>query len=355
MRVCHLVGSPTSAFFADLSRLYARDAVAATHDLVRYETVIAHVAPGGRWSFPEGLDDEAVSAAPALDLADAVARLAALAPDVVVPQMFCRPGMTSYRALCEVLGVPVVGNPPEVMAASADKPRANALVAAAGVRVPASEVLRAGDLRAGERPSLPPPVVVKPADADNSVGTTLVRAPGQYDEALVAASEHSSRVLVQAFVPAGREVRCGVLDRDAGDPAERSSTIGSGLVVLPLEEYPVGDLAPIRSEADKLARDDDGGLGLVAKGAGRAWIVDRSDPVCAAVGEAARRCYEALGCRDHGLFDFRIDPDGRAWFLEAGPYCSFAPTSVLVTMAAAAGIALPDLFAEQVGRALSRR
>ncbi|MFC5063434.1 D-alanine--D-alanine ligase family protein [Actinomycetospora atypica] len=340
-KVLHLVGSPTTEFFADLSRLYARDALAA---IGTADHTIAHVSPDGRWCFPRDLSPAALAAAPSVDLAGAVGHLAALAPDVMLPQMFCPAGMTSYRALFDVLGVPYVGNTPEVMAAAMVKPRANALVAAAGVDVPESEVLAPG-----ERPTLAPPVVVKPADADNSVGTTLVRVEGQYDEALRAAFEHSAQALVQTFVPAGREVRCAVLERGAALDGD------AGLVVLPLEEYPVGDLAPIRGEADKLARSDAGELGLVAKGEGKAWMVPDDDPVVPAVAAAARACHTALGCRDYGLFDFRIDPDVRPWFLEAGPYCSFAPTSVVVMMAAAAGIELGTLFDEMAARAVARQ
>jgi hypothetical protein len=65
-----------------------------------------------------------------------------------------------------------------------------------------------------------------------------------------------------------------------------------------------------------------------------------------------------LGCRDYSLFDFRIDPDGQPWFLEAGLYSSFARQSVITMMAAAAGIALPDLFQiairESIGRTQRR-
>jgi D-alanine-D-alanine ligase len=335
LRVLHLVGSPTSEFLADLSRLYARDCLSATADPGRYATAIADVSPDGSWRFPETLD--APDDAAALDLPDALARIRRLAPDVVVPQMFCLPGMTSYRGLFEVLGVPVVGNPPEVMAVGADKPRARALVAHGGVDVPEGRVVAS----AGEVPALP--VVVKPADSDNSLGVTLVRRPEEYGPALASAFEHSASALVERYVPAGREVRCGVVER-RGE-----------LVCLPLEEYPVDEqAAPVRLPADKLARDDDGGLGLVAKGAGRAWPVSADDPVVGPVHEAARRCYAALGCRDYGLFDFRVDPEGRPWFLEAGLYCSFARTSVVTAMAEQAGIPLAELFGEMVARAVSR-
>lgn len=69
---------------------------------------------------------------------------------------------------------------------------------------------------------------------------------------------------------------------------------------------------------------------------------------------AARRCHRALRCRDYSLFDFRIDPAGQPWFLEAGLYCSFAEKSVISTMARAAGIGLPELFRAAVTQAAGR-
>jgi D-alanine-D-alanine ligase len=342
LRVLHLVGSPTDEFLAELSRLYARDCLETTADPTRYEFVVAHVSPDRCWRFPDRADATALTeaglaATPAMATGEALARIAAIAPDVVVPQMFCLPGMTSYRALFDVLGIPVVGNPPDVMAVGADKPRARAVVAAGGVDVPTGQVVRRGS-DASEPPPLP--VVVKPADSDNSLGVTLVRHPEEYGPALTAAFEHSAAALVETYVPAGREVRCGVIQR------------GEELVCLPLEEYPVDEgAAPVRLPADKLARDDGGGLGLVAKGAGKAWLVDEADPITATVGEAARRCFVAMGCRDYGLFDFRVDPDGRPWFLEAGLYCSFARSSVITTMAARAGLDAAELFATMIHRA----
>lgn len=337
MRVLHLVGSATNEFYADLSRLYAADCLQATADPDRYEFHIAYVSPDGRWRFPETLDRDVIAAASPMSLARAVEHLGRLAPDVVVPQMFCLPGMTSYRALVELLGLPYVGNRPAVMALTAHKARAKAVVAAAGVPVPAGEVLRPG-----RQPTLVPPVVVKPVDADNSLGVTLVRDPGDYGPALAAAFEHADEVLVEAFVALGREVRCGIVER-AGE-----------LVCLPLEEYAVdGVTKPVRDAADKIARRPDGDLRLVAKDASRAWIVDPADPVTAPVWEAARACHLALGCRHYSLFDFRVDRAGRPWFLEAGLYCSFARQSVVAVMAQAAGVPVTELFDGALRQALA--
>lgn len=327
MRVLHLAGSALSPFLADVSRLYAADCLAATAET--HEAVVAYVTPDRRWRFPADLSDAAIAAAAPLEVGAAIARLDV---DVAVPQMFCLPGMTHYRALLDVLGIPYAGNPPAVMALAADKARAKAIVAAAGVRVPRGEVVRPG-----ERPTLTPPVVVKPVDADNSLGVSLVRDGTGYDAALAAAFAEGDAALVEDYVALGREVRCGIVVR------------GGELVALPLEEYRVSD---VRSHADKLRRSAGGELRLVAKVDTEAWIVDPADPITGPVQAAARAAHTALGCRHYSLFDFRVDPAGRPVLLEASLYCSFARQSVLTTMAAAAGIPLPDLFATALAEAV---
>jgi D-alanine-D-alanine ligase len=338
LRVLHLVGSAVSEFFADLSRLYAGDCLEATADPTLYEFHIAYVTPDGKWRFPPDLTEEAIGAAQPCELAGAIQQLSELNLDVVVPQMFCLPGMTSYRALFDVLGVPYVGNTPDVMALGADKAKARAVVEAAGVLVPTGEVLRQGD-----RPLLPLPVVVKPVNSDNSLGVTRVAHDSEYDEALRGAFAHSDEVLVETYVELGREVRCGILVRDGE------------LVGLPLEEYNVDFVAkPIRRYGDKIGRTASGELNLVAKGSDRAWIVDPTDPLTERVWEAAKRAHLALGCRHYSLFDFRVDPDGQPWFLEAGLYCSFARKSVISVMADAAGIPVRALFQTVIAEALGR-
>ena len=336
--VLHLVGSAVDDFYAELSRLYAGACLAALAEDDRYEMHLAYVSPDGSWRFPADLGAKSLASAVAMSPADAIAHLDVLSVDVAVPQMFCVPGMTSHRALFDLLGIPYLGNTPDVMAIAADKAKARAIVAAAGVAVPVGEVVHAG-----ESARLAPPVVVKPVDADNSVGVSLVRDPAEYDAAIDLALSHGGSALVESYVELGREVRCGIIVRDGE------------LVCLPLEEYAVNtDTKPIRGRDDKLDRGGDGDLYLVAKDATRAWIVPTDDPITEAVWEAARRCHVALGCRHYSLFDFRIDPAGKPWFLEAGPYCSYAPSSVIAVMAAAAGIDLPELFEIGLGESQSK-
>jgi D-alanine-D-alanine ligase len=192
-------------------------------------------------------------------------------------------------------------------------------------------------------PSLPPPVVVKPVDADNSLGVSKVDSVGEFNDALTVAFAHSTEVLVETYIELGREVRCGIIVRNGE------------LIGLPLEEYELDPVSkPIRGYEDKIGHTLDGAMRLVAKDATRAWMVDIDDPITTRVWEVAKKAHLALGCRDYSLFDFRIDPSGQPWFLEAGLYCSFAPDSVICTMARAAGISLADLFEEAITAAAGR-
>ena len=71
--------------------------------------------------------------------------------------MFCIPGMTQYRALFDLLKIPYMGNTPDIMAITAHKARAKAIVEAAGVKVPRGELLHQGDV-----PTITPPASSNP-------------------------------------------------------------------------------------------------------------------------------------------------------------------------------------------------
>ena len=328
LRVLHLVGSAVSEFYGDLSRLYAQDCLKSTANAALYEFHIAYITPDRQWRFPSDLSREAIASAIPMSVADAVQTLTARPIDVMVPHMFCIPGMTYYRALFDLLGIPYLGNTPDVMALTANKVKTKAVVATAGVSVPQGELLRLGD-----QPSINPPAVIKPVDGDNSLGVAFVRNRADFEPALKTAFADADEVLVETFIELGREVRCGILVRDGE------------LVCLPLEEYRMDrDRQPIRRYDDKLGQNQSGDLHMVAKDGIKSWIVDPSDPVTARVWEIAKQCHIALGCRHYSLFDFRIDPSGQPWFLEAGLYCSFAQNSVISTMAKASGIPLEELF-----------
>jgi len=336
-RILHLVGSASDNFYCNLSSLYAKDCIEATANPSLYEFHIAYITPDCQWQFPPSLSREDIAAAKPMSLSHAIEFITAKNIDLVLPQMFCIPGMTHYRALFELLNIPCIGNTPDVMALTAHKAKAKAIVAAAGVKVPFGELLHQGDT-----PTIKLPAVIKPASSDNSCGVSLVKDVADYDAGLKTAFEYADEVLVEEYIELGREVRCGIMVRDGE------------LVGLPLEEYLVNSQNhPIRNYADKLKQEEDGELSLTAKDNIKAWIVDPSDPITETVQEVAKKCHQALGCRHYSLFDFRIDPQGQPWFLEAGLYCSFSPKSVIASMAKASGITLDELLRTAINETLS--
>lgn len=337
LRILHLVGSPEDNFYCNLSRLYAQDCITVTANPSRYEFYIAYITPEQQWQFPSSLSYEDIAAAKSMSLSEAINFITAQNIDIVLPQMFCIPGMIQYRALFDLLNIPCVGNTVDVMALGTYKARAKAIVAAARVKVPYGELLRHSDI-----PTIKPPAVVKPASSDNSLGVTLIKDVADYDSALKTAFEYSDEVLIEEYIELGREVRCGIIVKDGK------------LIALPLEEYLVdAQNHPIRSYADKLQQTEDGELYLTPKNNIKAWIVDSNDPVTQSVQEVAKKCHQALGCRCYSLFDFRIDPQGQPWFLEAGLYCSFSTKGVFASMTKASGISVDELLITAINETLT--
>ncbi|MEA5601194.1 D-alanine--D-alanine ligase [Nostoc sp. UHCC 0252] len=338
LRILQLVGSAQDDFYCNLSRLYAQDCLAAM-GRSQYDFQIAYITPDRQWRFPTSLNLEDIAVAKPMSLFEAIQFITAQNIDLVLPQMFCIPGMTHYRALFDLLKIPYIGNTPDIMAIAAHKAKTKAIVEAAGVQVPRGELLRQGDI-----PTIPPPAIIKPANSDNSLGVVLVKDITEYDAALKEAFEYADEVIVETFIELGREVRCGIIVKDGE------------LVGLPLEEYLLDPYEkPIRSHADKLKKTDDGNLGFAAKDNMKSWIVDPNDPITQKVQQVAKECHQALGCRHYSLFDFRIDPKGQPWFLEAGLYCSFAPKSVISSMAKASGIPLNELFMTAIHETLGSK
>ena len=355
IKTLHLTGSPESQFFADLSLLYASGCLESACDSNRYQSTIAYVSPDRKWRFAKSLDSKDIADADPMSFAVAMHHLEKLELDIIIPQMFCYSGMTHFRSLSDLLNVPMVGNTASVMAVAADKVLTRSVVSAAGVRVPDATVLRRSQVN--EQSQIQSaletqlkslctrlPLIVKPALSDNSVGVSRATSEDELREAVNEAFEHCDTVLIEQYIPLGREVRCGVIERDGE------------LVCLPLQEYRMeGESSFIRATSSKLIQTDDGSLDLTSKHTSQSWIVDVDDPVTQQVWSVAKQCHQSLGCRDYSLFDFRIDGNGRPWFLEAGLYCSFSPSSIVVAMAEAAGMPLTSLFDGLVAQSMQRK
>jgi D-alanine-D-alanine ligase len=71
--------------------------------------------------------------------------------------------------------------------------------------------------------------------------------------------------------------------------------------------------------------------------------------------ELALRAHHALKLRDYSRVDFRLDPRGGIWCLEANTLPGMTAQSLLPKAAAAVGISFPELCTEICRLALARR
>merc|ERR1719282_605602 len=246
----------------------------------------------------------------------------ALAPDVMVPHMFCVEGMTRYRTLFDLLRIPFLGNHEYTVWPATDKAVTKQLLDANGVQVPRGELMEKGRHEIPEKVHVP--FVVKPCNEDNSRGITLVRREEDAEEAIEYAFSFDERVVVDEYI-AGREIRVACVEEEDGS-----------LTVLPKIEYFLKD---IRTAAHKLVTSSDGKLTADAikqakKDGDRKCPADLSPQLHERVDRITREAHRALKCRHYSLFDMRIDADEQPYVLEACLFCSFSPLSVIPAMAA---------------------
>lgn len=339
LKVLHVMGSCTSKYYETVSAYYGFDCISSTTDDVRYEHIVGYVHLSGEWSIGVGKDaDYMRERAPRMSLAAALAAFEALAMDLMIPHMFDYAGLTAYRSVFSMLDLPTVGCSGEALALSTNKARTKACAAMDGVPVPASELLRRGDA-----PTMALPYVIKPTEEDNSMGVDVVREEKDVAAALEAAFRFGDEVMVEQYIPLGRELRVAVIETPSG-----------GFELLPMVEYFLPADKPIRKSVDKLLTDSTGQPSGYAP-------VDRKvpadiDPVLKAkLYKMAVVAHRATDCADYSIYDVRVDPDGEPYMLESCLYCSFSFRSVLVLMADAAGKQHPQLFVEFSERAVGRK
>jgi D-alanine-D-alanine ligase len=346
-KVLHLMGSREESFYHDLSVLYARACDDCKDlDRERYDFQYAIVHMDGLWSFPGDLSEKAVDKAPHMPTAAAIAHIAEMDPDVMVPHMFCVEGMTRFRTLFDLLQIPFLGNHDYTVWLSTDKAITKNMLAPAGVRVPSGDVLIKGE---NERPTTAKvPFIVKPCNEDNSRGIKLVRREEDAAAAIEYAFGFDTKLVVEEYI-AGREVRAACIEEEDGT-----------LTVLPKLEYFLED---IRSSGQKLATDKNGKLSNNAikeakKDGDRKCPADLSPMLHARIDEMVIKAHKALKCRHYSLYDIRIDENEQPYFLEAALFCSFSPVSVIPAMAAQAGredLLHPKIFHNFLERAIAEK
>ncbi|HUE76627.1 MAG TPA: hypothetical protein VMM83_01680 [Longimicrobiales bacterium] len=217
-------------------------------------------------------------------------------------------------AICEFFGIPYTGSDPLALCLSLDKRRAKDVWAAAGVATPAGVVVTRHEDR-NQALGVPVPAMVKPLFEGSSKGIPQAALCESPDDVLARVDavleEYRQPALVEAFLP-GREFTVAVLGN--GEDARALPLVEIRFDALPAGSKPI--------------------YGYEAK-----WVWDTPErPLqifrCPAdvapeleelIGATAVRAFRALGCRDWGRVDLRLDTAGRPHVLEINPLPGVLP------------------------------
>jgi D-alanine-D-alanine ligase len=229
------------------------------------------------------------------------------------------------QAVLDLAGMAYTGSNHIASATAMDKDLSKRLFRAAGV--PTADWLMAPVLAHDVGEALGWPVVVKPNKQGSTVGLSIVREAAGLAEAVQLAERYDDEVMVERFVP-GRELTVGILEGEA---------------------LPVGEIITKAGIFDYQSKYQQGAAREI-------FPADLSEEDSSELQRLALRAHDALKLGVYSRIDFRMDPDGNFWCLEANSLPGMTSGSLLPQAAKVAGIEFPKLV-ERICRAalLNRR
>ena len=340
-------------------------------DCTRYEPVAIRIEKDGRWGLPdrppaalaasEVIEQSRVGSAhvvrpgreahlvayPAEDSvitidrrkgdAEDGARVTGLGLDVVFPVLHGPQGEDgTVQGLLELANLPYVGAGVLASAVGMDKAFMKLAFSARGLPVGAYAVLRAHEWAAdaaavvGRLKELGYPMFVKPANMGSSVGISKVADAGQLAPAVELALQYDLKVIVEAAVPAAREIEVGVLGND--EP----------------EASVAGEIVPGREFYDYEAKYLDGGSSLQIP-------ADLPEAQAAEVRRLALEAFKAVDCAGMARVDFLLSrTSGTLLVNEINTIPGFTTISMYSKLWAATGLDYPALLDRLIQLAVER-
>ncbi|MEZ5592652.1 MAG: D-alanine--D-alanine ligase [Gammaproteobacteria bacterium] len=237
-------------------------------------------------------------------------------------------------ALLDAYGIAYTFSDPLVSALTLHKGLTKHVVRGHGIATPDFALVASPDDL--EQIDLPYPLFAKPVAEGTSKGvdtTSRIREPGQLREVCQYLLERFRQpVLVETYLP-GREFTVGIL--------------GTGAAARPVAVMEV-----------TLQKDADAGIYTYRNKAQFETLVQyrlAHDDDAEQAKTTALAAWQALGCRDGGRVDVRLDAQGKAQFIEVNPLAGLHPGhSDLPIMCTLAGIPYRDLIQAIVNSASSR-
>lgn len=281
------------------------------------------------------LDFEPETLATGLDLASLERTLDELAPAVVVNLVESLEGrgrlVHLVPALLESLGLPFTGCSASALTLSSDKPLAKRLLAAAGVRTPATF---APGARSGRW-------IVKSVWEHASLGLddgAIVAAASAAQTIERRRAEHGGDWFAEEFVP-GRELNVALL-------AERSGPRALPVAEIRFDAFPA-DKPRIVGYAAKWDTDS-----FEYRNTPRSFDVEPE--LAASLRRVALDCWALFRLEGYARVDFRVDERGTPWVLEVNANPCLSPDAGFAAALAEAGIGYEAAIARLIDDALER-
>jgi D-alanine-D-alanine ligase len=231
------------------------------------------------------------------------------------------------QQILEERGVPYTGEGVEGSAIAFDKIRSKEAFRQHDVTTPYWQIITAG-----QRPTIPIPVVIKAPRQGSTVGVHIIRNEREIDGAIDDASTYDRELLVERFIP-GRELTVGIL----GDQA------------LPvLEIIPKGGVYDFNNKYPFLNPNAGGSAEHVCP-------AEIGPEKTEEVQQLALRAFRALGLEVYARVDVLLPDNGEATVLEANTIPGMTEASLLPEAAATAGISYPELCARIIELSAKRR
>ena len=167
------------------------------------------------------------------------------------------------------------------------------------------------------------PIVIKPNDQGSTIGLTIVNDESELDDAIKLARQFGNVVLIEEFI-VGKEITVTVI----GDKA-----------------YPIVEIVPSHGLYDYECKYNKGMTEYFCPA-----NIDKD--LTKAIQEYALKIHKMLGCRHYSRVDFRLDKNGKAWFLELNTLPGMTETSLVPKAAKASGLSFPELIQTIINEAL---
>jgi D-alanine-D-alanine ligase len=232
-------------------------------------------------------------------------------------------GRGSYRsreaqapAVLEMLGIPYTGSDPLSLAISLDKPTARKLVKADGILTPRwLTVENEEEIAAARWDIFPFPKIIKPSYEGSSKGirlTSLVRNVREAEaEAMRIINDYCQPAMVEEFIN-GDEVTVGII-------GNHPPKVVGMMRILP--KVGMGNFVYSLEVKRDYVNQVDYETPVNLPGA----VIQKLEAASLAV-------FKSLGCRDFARVDFRIDQNGKPYFIEINPLPGLGTYSDLVIM-----------------------